>query len=311
MKKQLIEFNPAFLFLCIMIFIASSVFAAFLFFWNSHFFCSALEINSSCKVSLIKGKRFDKDICDNDMKGLSFWQFVATSDYDKKKYCLKRSCEAENQISCFYHGLNLKKDGQDFNSFFINSCEKGSVVSACYESGLEFMKLGRKDESENYFLKACNSGHILSCLLATNQSDKKENFEKIADKIEERMMIYQNNTSFDFSDKQGNSLKREISSHTARKILNHDLSLFFPETAGVFLRMGNTDEGSYYLKKAVEINKYDIYRILANDKQNIIKSNFSTFSIIFDTLKGIQNEIEYFEKQLISSSPMKEEMLLH
>ncbi len=311
MKKQLLEFTPAFLFLCILILIASSVFAAFLFFWNSHFFCSALEINSSCKVSLIKGERFNNDICDNNMEGLNFWQFIARNDSDKKKNCLKKSCDAKNQMSCFYHGLNLKKDGQDFNSFFINSCEKGSVVSACYESGLEFMKLGRKDESEYYFLKACDSGHILSCLLAANQSDSEENFEKIADKIEERMVIYQNNTSFDFSDKQGNLSKREILSHTARKILNNDLSLFFSETADVFLRMGNTDESSYYLKKAVEINKYDVYRILANDKKDIIKSNSSTFSIIFDTLKGIQNEIEYFEKQLISSSPMKEEMLLH
>ena len=292
MKKLSFELTPGFFLFCILIFIASFFLSILLFFWNSHFFCSAFEINSSCKISLIKGEDFDENVSNKGLKGFSLWHFFTEKDYDDRKNALKNSCENGNQVSCFYHGLNLKTDGQGIKSFFINSCEKGSIVSACYESGLEFMKLGKKDKSQYYFLKACNSGNILACLLAAKQSDSEESFKEAVARFEEKLMSYRSSNYFEFADRQGNVLKREISSQTAKEVMDNELSLFFPEAAEVFLKVGNSKEGIYYLEKAIKTNKYDLYQIIDSCSLDVINQDPKVVDIIETTLKDIEKEIE-------------------
>jgi len=283
-----------------LIFVVSFALSAIIFIVKSDSFCS-LGIKAACETYLISSKWKEPDFCGLGNGNMNFLGFLSAKNYEQQKNCLEHSCRYENPAACYYFAMDQRRSGMDVKDIFVSSCEKGPVVATCYEAGEEFLKTGDKIKASEYFLKACKSGLLKSCVMATPFSDD-ENFQKLAAAAQEQMLGYDVPTKLETEDENGNSVKiREISPEQKSKILDNELALIWPTAAVFFARIGIPERSLHYLKKAITIKKYAIYEVLSDSRWNCKDEACS--SIVLETLKDIDAEISFYEKELAKITP--------
>ena len=291
--------------LFVLIFVISFVFSAIIFIVKSDSFCS-LGIKAACETYLISAKWKEPDFCGLDNENMNFVGFLFAKNYEQQKNCLEHSCRYGNPVACYYFSMEEKKSGMDdAKDIFVSSCEKGSVVAACYEAGEEFLKSGDKNKASEYFMKACDRGHLRSCLMAASHSDSDEIFNKSADVIKDKMVGFISNFTLKVGDKNnGESAKKEISPEQGLKIRDNEFVHLWPEAAVLFSNIGDSGKALHYLERTVKNDKYDIYRILSDKHWKCSEKSCS--SIVQETLNGIESEIDFCEKELVNIEPVTE-----
>lgn len=287
-----------------LIFIVSFALSVIIFIAKSDSFCS-LGIKTACETYLVSAKWIEPDFCGLDNGNMNFLGFLFAKNYEQQKKCLEHSCRYENPAACYYFGMEQKRSGLDVKDIFVSSCEKGSVVAACYEAGEEFLKTGDKIKASEYFLKACDRGHLRSCLMAASNSDSDEIFNKSADIIKNKMLGFVSNFTLNISDKNGETVKKEIPPEQRLKILDNEFALLWPKASVLFSHIGSSKKTLHYLEKTVKTDKYDLYRILSDSRWNCKDKACS--SIILKTLKDIDAEINFYEKELVEMAPKTEQ----
>lgn len=287
-----------------LIFVVSFALSAIIFIVKSDSFCS-LGIKAACETYLISSKWKETDFCGLENGNMNFLGFLFAKNYEQQKNCLEHSCRYENPAACYYFAMDQRRSGIDVKDVFVSSCEKGSVVAACYEAGEEFLKTGNRTHASEYFLKACERGHLRSCLMAASNSDSDEIFKKSADVIKEKMVGYDNSFTLKFGNKNGETVKKEISPEQGLKILDNEFALLWPEAAVLFSHIGSSQKTLHYLERTVKYDKYDIYRILSDSRWNC--KNEVCFSIVQETLSNIESEISFYEKEQLEITPISEQ----
>ena len=287
-----------------LIFIVSFALSVIIFIVKSDSFCS-LGIKTACETYLVSAKWKKPDFCGLDNGNMNFLGFLSAKNYEQRKKCLEHSCRYENPAACYYFGMEQKRSGLDVKDIFVSSCEKGPVVSACYEAGEEFLKTGDKIKASEYFMKACVRGHLRSCLMAASHSDSDEIFNKSADIIKDKMLGFDSSFTLNIGDKNGETVKKEISPEQGLKILDNEFALLWPEAAVLFSHIGNSGKALHYLEKTVKNDKYDIYRILYDSRWKCSKKACS--SIVQETLNDIEEEISFYEKEQLEITPISEQ----
>ena len=283
-----------------LIFVVSFALSAIIFIVKSDSFCS-LGIKAACETYLISSKWKEPDFCGLENGNMNFLGFLFAKDYEQQKNCLEHSCRYENPAACYYFATDQKiNDVNDAKDIFISSCEKGPVVAACYEAGDGFLKSGDKTSAVKYFLKACERGHLRSCLMAASNSDSDEIYNKSADVIKDKMVGFIGNFKLTAGNKNGETVKKEISPEQGLKILDNEFALLWPEAAVLFSHIGSSQKTLHYLERTVKNDKYDIYRILSDSRWKCSEKPCS--SIVQDTLNDIEEEISFYEKELLSKT---------
>lgn len=282
-----------------LIFVVSFALSAIIFIVKSDSFCS-LGIKAACETYLISSKWKETDFCGIENGKMNFLGFLFAKNYEQQKNCLEHSCRYENPAACYYFAMDQRRSGMDAKDIFVFSCEKGPVVAACYEVGEELLKTGDKTSASEYFLKACERGHLRSCLMAVSNSDSDEIFNKSADVIKEKMVGYDNSFTLKAGNKNGETVKKEISPEQGLKILDNEFALLWPEAAVLFSHIGSSQKTLHYLERTVKNDKYDIYRILSDSHWKCSEKPCS--SIVQETLNDIEEEISFYEKELLSKT---------
>ena len=218
---------------------------------------------------------------------------------------MEHSCRYENPAACYYFAMDQRRSGIYVKDIFVSSCEKGLVVAACYEAGEEFLKTGDKIKASEYFSKACGRGHLRSCLVAASNSDSDEIFNKSADIIKDKMLGFDSSFTLNIGDKNEETVKKEISPEEELKIRDNEFALLWPEASVLFSHIGNSQKTLHYLEKTVKADKYDLYRILSDSHWNCKDEACS--SIVLETLKDIDAEINFYEKELVEITPISEQ----
>ena len=294
--------------LFLLIFAISLALSMTVFINQSNNLCS-FGVKTACKVSMtkifLKHNGMNKtNLCGFENGGMNFLGFLILKDELKTK-CLENSCRNNSPVGCYYLGVDSKYAGKESKDMFVSACEKGRIVAACYEAGKEFLKIGDKNTAAEYFLKACKSGFLKSCVMAAPFSDD-ENFQKLAAVAKEQMLGYEGATKLKTEDENGNSVKiREISPEQKSKIMDNELALIWPTAAVFFARIGIPERSLHYLKKAITIKKYAIYEVLS-DRYWTCKDEACS-SIVLETLKDIDAEISFCEKELAKITPTVEQ----
>lgn len=286
-----------------LIFIVSFAISAIIFIGESDLFCS-FGIKTACKTSIISSDLNEIDFCSFENGNMNFLGFLFAKDREQQKNCLEHSCRYENPAACYYFAMDHRRNGMNVKNIFVSSCEKGPVVAACYEAGEEFLKTGNITHASEYFLKACERGHLRSCLMLTSNSDSDEIFNKSRDVIKDKMVGFDSNFTLKVGNKNGESAKKEISPEQGLKILDNEFALLWPEAAVLFSHIGNSGKALHYLEKTVKNDKYDIYRILSDSRWKCSKKACS--SIVEETLSNIEAEIDFCEKELVKIVPVTE-----
>lgn len=289
--------------LFMLIFVVSFALSEIIFIVKSDSFCS-LEIKTACETYLVSAKWKEPDFCGLDNGNMNFLGFLSAKNYEQQKNCLKHSCRYENPAACYYFAMDQRRSGIDVKDIFVSSCEKGLVVAACYEAGEEFLKTGDKIKASEYFLKACSRGHLRSCLVAASNSDSDEIFNKSADIIKDKMLGFDSSFTLNIGDKNGETVKKEISPEEELKIRDNEFALLWPEAAVLFSHIGSSQKTLHYLEKTVKTDKYDIYRILSDSHWDC--NDEACSSIVLETLKDIEAEINFYEKELVEITPISE-----
>lgn len=286
-----------------LIFIVSFALSVIIFIAKSDSFCS-LGIKAACETYLISSKWKETDFCGLENGNMNFLGFLFAKNYEQQKNCLEHSCRYENPAACYYFAMDQRGSGMDVKDIFVSFCKKGGVVAACYEAGEEFLKTGDKIKASEYFLKACDRGHLRSCLMAASNSDSDEIFNKSADIIKDRMLGFVSNFTLNISDKNGETVKKEISPEQGLKVRDNEFALLWPEAAVLFSHIGSSQKTLHYLERTVKYDKYDIYRILSDSRWNC--KNEVCSSIVQETLKDIDAEINFYEKEQLEITPISE-----
>lgn len=284
-----------------LIFIVSFAISAIIFIGESDLFCS-FGIKTACKTSIISSDFGEIDFCSFENGNMNFLGFLFAKDREQQKNCLEHSCRYENPAACYYFAMDQRRSGMDAKDIFVFSCEKGRVVAACYEAGEEFLKTGNITHASEYFLKACERGHLRSCLMLTSNSDSDEIFNKSSDVIKDKMVGFDSNFTLKVGNKNGESAKKEISPEQGLKILDNEFALLWPEAAVLFSHIGNSGKALHYLEKTIKADKYDIYRILSDSRWNC--RNEVCSSIVMKILNDIETEINFYEKELVKITPV-------
>ena len=286
--------------LFLLIFSVSFAISAVIFIVKSDFFCS-LGIKAACETYLISAKWKETDLCGLENGNMNFLGFLFAKNYEQQKKCLEDSCRYENPAACYYFATDQKiNDGNDAKDIFISSCEKGPVVAACYEAGDGFLKSGDKTSASEYFLKACERGHLRSCLMAASNSDSDEIYNKSADVIKDKMVGFIGNFKLTAGNKNGETVKKEISPEQQLEVRDKEFVHLWPEAAVLFSRIGARKKTLHYLERTVKYDKYDIYRILSDSRWKCSEKSCS--SIVQETLNDIESEISFYEKELLSKT---------
>lgn len=286
-----------------LIFVVSFALSAIIFIGESDLFCS-FGIKTACKVSIISSDLNEIDFCSCGNGNMNFLGFLFAKDHEQQQKCIKNSCRYENPAACYYFAMDQRRSRMDVKDIFVSSCEKGPVVAACYAAGEELLKTGDKTHASEYFLKACERGHLRSCLMAASNSDSDEIFNKSTDVIKEKMLSYDNSFILNVGDKNGWTVKKEISPEQRLKILDNEFALLWPEAAVLFSHIGSSQKTLHYLERTVKYDKYDIYRILSDSRWNC--KNEVCSSIVQETLNDIEAEISFYEKELTKIVPVTE-----
>lgn len=287
-----------------LIFVVSFAISTIIFIVKSDSFCS-LGIKAACETYFISAKWKEPDFCGLDNGNMNFLGFLSAKNYEQQKKCLEQSCRYENPAACYYFSMDQRRSGIDVKDIFVSSCEKGPVVAACYEAGEEFLKTGDKIKASEYFLKACDRGHLRSCLMAASNSDSDEIFNKSADIIKDKMLGFDSSFTLNIGDKNGETVKKEISPEEELKIRDNEFALLWPEAAVLFFHIGSSQKTLHYLEKTVKADKYDLYRILSDSRWNCKDEACS--SIVLETLKDIESEINFYEKEQAEIMPKTEQ----
>ena len=287
-----------------LIFIVSFALSAIIFIEKSDFFCS-LGIKAACETYLISSKWKEPDFCGLENGNMNFLGFLFAKDYEQQKNCLEHSCRYENPAACYYFATDQKiNDVNDAKDIFVSSCEKGPVVAACYAAGEEFLKSGDKTSAVKYFLKACERGHLRSCLMAASNSDSDEIYNKSADVIKDKMVGFIGNFKLTVGNKNGETVKKEISPEQQLEVRDKEFVHLWPEAAVLFSHIGYSRKTLHYLERTVKNDKYDIYRILSDKHWKC--SEKSCTSIVQEILNDIESEISFYEKELTKIVPVTE-----
>lgn len=286
-----------------LIFVVSCTLSAIIFIGESDFFCS-FGIKTACKTSIISSDFGEIDFCSFENGNMNFLGFLFAKNYEQQKNCLEHSCRYENPAACYYFAVEERRSGIDVKDVFVSSCEKGSVVAACYEAGEEFLKTGDKTNAAEYFLRACERGHLRSCLMAASNSDSDEISNKSADVIKDKMLYFISNFTLKVGNKNGEPAKKEISPEQELKIRDKEFEHLWPEAAVIFSNMGAHEKALHYLERTVKNDKYDIYHILSDKHWKCSEKACS--SIVLKTLNDIDKEINFYEKELAKTAPVTE-----
>ena len=278
-----------------MIFVVSFALSAIIFVGESDLFCS-FGIKTACKVSIMSSVFGKIDLCSFEDGDVNFTGFLFARNDEEQQQCMENSCRHENPAACYYFAMDQKRSGMDAKDIFISSCEKGRIVAACYEAGEEFLKTGDKTNAAEYFLRACERGHLRSCLMAASNSDSDEISNKSADVIKDKMLYFISNFTLKVGNKNGEPAKKEISPEQELKIRDKEFEHLWPEAAVIFSNIGAHEKAFHYLERTVKNDKYDIYRILSGTRWKCSEKSCS--SIVQETLNDIESELLFYEKEL-------------
>lgn len=276
-------------------FVVSFALSAIIFVGESDLFCS-FGIKTACKVSIMSSVFGKIDFCSFEDGDVNFTGFLFARNDEEQQQCMENSCRHENPAACYYFAMDQRRSGMDAKDIFISSCEKGRIVAACYEAGDGFLKSGDKTSASEYFLKACERGHLRSCLMAASNSDSDEIYNKSADVIKDKMVGFIGNFTLKAGNKNGETVRKEISPEQQLKVRDKEFVLLWPEAAVLFSHIGAREKALHYLERTIKNDKYDIFRILSDTRWKCSEKACS--SIVQETLNDIESELRFYEKEL-------------
>ena len=234
------------------------------------FKCRYLGLNRSCAIAVLFGNKETaaKKCKEGSIRFCDVLFFLTDLSSDSSEKMLRVACEGGSGAGCFYYGLHHKDKDK---AAFEKSCEIG-VVAGCFEAGL-LMKKDSNEKYKDYFQRSCNGGLLKGCVLLGVDEEDEKNIAEIVKKI----------SKIDY--------KNDFDPEVEKKIIKKDLSRVGLEAAIFFAKAGKKEKSIYYLKKAIDGDKKNVYKVIDNKVFDTLRKDPDYIDIESGALESIEREL--------------------